>query len=99
MLRMEPLEPVVPADDNSAPAESAGELIVQNGRHAGVRRPVKAPLTLIGRAPGCDIRLNVESVHALHCALLPSPAGIVLRDLGSETGTFVNDRRVSGCLL
>ena len=66
---MESLESVVPADDSSAPVEPAGELIVQNGRQAGVRRPVRAPLTLIGRAPGCDIRLNVESVHPLHCAL------------------------------
>jgi hypothetical protein len=85
----------VPGDGDAPP----GELIVQNGRQAGARRPIVTPITLLGRAQGCDLRLNVEDVHPLHCALIPSSNGIVLRDLGSETGTFVNEQRVITCLL
>src|SRR5438477_9488337 len=97
MLRMDSIEALISGGDNPAPA--AGELIVQNGRQAGASRSLHTPLTLIGRASGCDVRLNVDSVHPLHCALLPGPAGLVLRDLDSLTGTFVNDQRVASCLL
>ncbi len=96
---MDPFDPVISGGDSPEPAPVAGGLVVQNGRQAGASRSLHAPVTLIGRAPGCDIRLNVESVHPLHCALLPSPAGLILRDLGSDSGTFVNDQRVSSCLL
>ena len=96
---MDSLDPVISGADSPAPAPLAGELVVQNGRQAGASRSLNAPLTLIGRAPGCDIRLNVESIHPLHCALLPGPSGLILRDLGSDTGTFVNDQRVTSCLL
>jgi hypothetical protein len=94
---MEANAPPPPGGDSPAPCP--GELVVQNGRHAGTRRPLSAPLTLLGQAVGCDIRLNAESVHSLHCALFQSPAGLVLRDLGSPAGTLVNDQRVASYLL
>ena len=94
---MEANAPPLPAGDGPTP--SPGELVVQNGRHAGVRRPLSAPLTLLGQADGCDIRLNAESVTPLHCAVFQGPGGLVLRDLGSAAGTFVNDRRVVSWLL
>src|SRR5438105_2351484 len=96
---MDSLDPMISGADSPAPAPLAGELVVQNGRQAGASKALNAPLTLIGRAPGCDIRLNLESIHPLHCALLPGPSGLILRDLGSDSGTFVNDQRVTSCLL
>ncbi len=95
---MEPNAP--PLSGEAAPAApAAGELVVQNGRFAGARRSLSASLNLLGRSPGCDIRLNVEGVNPLHCAILPTPGGLVLRDLDSGTGTFVNSQRVTACLL
>jgi hypothetical protein len=76
-------------EPSGASPDPLGELIVQNGRLAGTRRALAAPLTLIGRAEGCDIRLNVDGVEPLHCALVNTPQGLVLRDLGGE-GTLVN---------
>src|SRR5262249_5606784 len=49
---------------------------------------------LIGRAAGCDVRLNVEGVQPLHCILAQGPAGLVLRDLNTPDGTIVNDDSV-----
>src|SRR5438093_13544116 len=95
---MEPNAPPLPGEA-APPAPAAGELVVQNGRFAGARRPMSACLTLIGRSPGCDIRLNVEDVNPLHCVILQTPGGLVLRDLDSGSGTFVNDQRVTTCLL
>lgn len=79
----------------SAPAE----LVLQNGRPDGSRRAVTAALTLLGRAPGCDMRLNAHGVSLQHCALALVPEGLVLRDLESESGTLVNGERVTACTL
>ena len=73
--------------------QTFGELVVLNGRHAGAKRPLAGPLTLIGRASGCDIRLQMEGVAGRHCVLARTAEGLVLRDLGSKTGTIVNGDR------
>jgi chromosome segregation ATPase len=67
-----------PRPDLPAPA---GELIVQNGRLSGARRALGAALTLFGRAEGCDVRLNVEGVLPIHCAVVRTPDGFALRAL------------------
>jgi myosin protein heavy chain len=72
-----------------------GELIVQNGKQSGVRKALKPPLTLIGRASGCDVRLNIDGINALHCAIVQTPEGLVVRDLGSKKGTFINGQAIT----
>jgi pSer/pThr/pTyr-binding forkhead associated (FHA) protein len=67
-----------------------GELVGQNG----VRRPLKRPLTLLGQSAACDVRLSGQAVAPLHCAIIPDPAGPLLRDLGSASGTRVNGQPV-----
>src|SRR5258708_1361956 len=96
---MDSFDPVISGAESAVPASLGGELIVQNGRQAGARKSLNSPVTLIGRAAGCDIRLNLDSIHPLHCALLPGPGGLILRDLGSDSGTLVNEQRVSSCML
>jgi len=76
-----------------------GELIVCNGRHAGARRPLVGPLTVLGRAVGSDIRLQIEGVESRHCVLAQTPEGPALRDLQSESGTFVNGARIRSVVL
>jgi pSer/pThr/pTyr-binding forkhead associated (FHA) protein len=72
-----------------------GELVVQNGRMKGIRRPLVTPLTLIGQAQGCEVRLNVDGVQPLHCAIAHSPQGYVLRDLSTDRSAQLNGHRVS----
>jgi pSer/pThr/pTyr-binding forkhead associated (FHA) protein len=72
-----------------------GELVVQNGRSSGARLPLNDPLTLIGQASGCDIRLNVDGVEPFHCAIVLDPAGPILRDLGTANATRVNGEGVT----
>jgi len=72
-----------------------GELVVQNGRMKGVRRPLVTPLTLIGQAHGCEVRLNVDGVQPLHCAIAHGPQGYVLRDLSSDRSAQLNGNRVT----
>lgn len=49
----------------------------------------------IGRDPEGNVELDHESVSRKHAALLILPSGqILMRDLGSANGTFVNGRRL-----
>jgi pSer/pThr/pTyr-binding forkhead associated (FHA) protein len=72
-----------------------GELVVQNGRMKGARRPLVNPLTLIGQAPACEVRLSVEGVRPLHCAIIHGLDGYVVRDLSGDRAAQVNGERVS----
>lgn len=79
---------------NSGDLGKMGELVLQNGRQAGARRPLGMPTTFIGRNPGCEIRLNVDGVDPLHCILVHREDGLELRDLNSVHGSYVNGSRV-----
>jgi pSer/pThr/pTyr-binding forkhead associated (FHA) protein len=84
----------------SQPADASllaatGELVVENGRLRGTRRPLAPALTLLGCDPACEFHLNVEGVDPLHCAIVRGPAGYWLRDLGSTGGTFLNGEAIA----
>lgn len=51
-------------------------------------------LTLFGRDEDCDVRLDHKSVSKIHCVVVKTDAGLLLRDLGSTNGTRVNGQRV-----
>src|SRR5262252_4163716 len=84
----------------SSGSESGGstgtpvELVVLNGRQRGSRRPLGGPATLVGRAAGCEIRLNVEGVEPFHCVFARGPDEVTIRDLDSALATFVNGQRI-----
>lgn len=81
------------------PPAPAGELVAQNGRLAGARRLLSDPLTLIGQAAACDVRLNVDSVAPFQCAILQGPAGPVLREVAPVPLTRVNGHPVTAARL
>jgi pSer/pThr/pTyr-binding forkhead associated (FHA) protein len=91
---MEPLPLAPPEPSEDALPAAQGELVVQNGRLAGTRRALASALTLIGRDPSCEIHLNIEGVKPLHCAIVHGPAGFVLRDLDSVSGTVLNGETI-----
>jgi pSer/pThr/pTyr-binding forkhead associated (FHA) protein len=94
-----------PTDDalSDSPAEDgsphAGELVVQDGRLSGSRWSLAVPLTLIGQAESCDVRLQDDAIHPCHCVLALDAAGLHLRDLPGDGSTLVNGAPVSQCLL
>jgi pSer/pThr/pTyr-binding forkhead associated (FHA) protein len=56
-------------------------------------------VTVIGRNAECDISIPTDEVSRRHAELRPSQDGVMVEDLGSANGTFVNDRRVTRELL
>ena len=92
-----------PVSASSLPIETSpgalGELVVQNGRQKGARRALVSALTLLGSDAQCEFHLNVEGVEPLHCAIVQGSSGLLLRDLDTASGSFVNGESVRETLL
>jgi serine/threonine protein kinase len=52
------------------------------------------PTTVIGRSPECDMVIKASDVSKRHCRILLSPGQVVVEDLGSSNGTYVNGEPV-----
>ncbi len=50
---------------------------------------------LVGRHPSCDTRLPSYRVSRRHCALVEIDGAVLVRDLGSTNGTWINGQRVT----
>jgi uncharacterized RDD family membrane protein YckC len=58
--------------------------------------PLGRPRAVVGRSRSCEIRLKEDTVSRLHAAFVWRGESLVLEDLGSSNGTFVNGQRVNG---
>jgi predicted component of type VI protein secretion system len=52
--------------------------------------PLTKPEMVVGRRPGCDIRLDYENISGKHCSFRFLNGLWMIRDLGSTNGTTVN---------
>jgi hypothetical protein len=57
---------------------------------------VLADDTTLGRAPGCLIQLDDTYVSTVHARVSRSGDDVVVEDLGSTNGTYVNRAKVTG---
>src|SRR5438067_35413 len=88
------------ATSDGLPAEAAwGELVVLSGRLTGSRWPLTGAAFVLGQNAGCDWRLDDADVSPAHCMLLATPNGPMLRDLGSDGGSFVNGTAIAQTVL
>ena len=61
-------------------------------------RLVRYPLsrrTRIGRSLGCEVRIDSNSISRHHALMLVGPREIIIEDLNSTNGVYVNGRRVT----
>lgn len=72
------------------------ELIVGSGKHQGKRLTLPDTEVVIGRDEDCHVRLATNDVSRRHCALRPTAQGLMVRDLESRNGTFVNELPIRG---
>lgn len=67
---------------------------ILSGPQAGQIYPLNGGKHRIGRGPSCEIKLNSNSVSKEHAAILVTGDKLILSDLSSRNGTFVNGVRV-----
>ena len=73
----------------------APTLVALFGPKRGVRIELEGPV-LVGRSSSAELQLIDGKVSREHCRLLLEDGRVVLKDLGSQNGTFVNGERVRG---
>jgi pSer/pThr/pTyr-binding forkhead associated (FHA) protein len=65
---------------------------LRNRRVLTIRRPV----ALVGRAKGCSVRIPENDVSRRHCRIRQKDGFVVIEDLRSLNGTYVNGERITG---
>src|SRR5581483_2166924 len=74
-------------------------LIVTYGNTTRKHRPLEHDVTILGRAPGCDIGLESPEVAPVHCVIIRVREGWRLRDCSGRLGTRLNGRSAHDELL
>jgi predicted component of type VI protein secretion system len=69
-------------------------LIVNTGKHKGKKIVLPDREVIIGREETSFIRMTSGEVSRQHCSLSPTGKGLLVRDLGSQNGTIVNDVKI-----
>jgi hypothetical protein len=75
--------------------EIRASLKVLEGGQVGLEIPVDKPFITFGRRPDCDLQLASRVVSGHHCKIIKAGFAVLLRDLGSANGTFVNGQRLT----
>ena len=71
-------------------------LIIHEGAGTGSQHPVEGEL-ILGRERGtADLVIEDPGVSRRHARVLPDNGALVVEDLGSPNGTYVNGRGISG---
>jgi len=69
-------------------------LVVIYGMDLGKKFNLDQPAIIIGRSSKSDIQVDQESVSRNHSKIINTGKSIILRDLGSTNGTYVNDELI-----
>jgi diguanylate cyclase (GGDEF)-like protein len=74
-------------------------VVVIYGMDLGKKYNLDQPQLVIGRSSKCEIQVDQESVSRNHAKIINTGKSIVLRDLGSTNGTYVNDELIDEYVL
>lgn len=90
-----------PDDEEAVRALPKGSalLIVRRGADAGSRFLLDTEQTTVGRSQDADILLDDISVSRRHAVFTRTDDGVVVKDVGSLNGTYVNRQMVDEQLL
>jgi two-component system, OmpR family, response regulator len=88
---------IVGAPMSRAALESSLRVLrVLTGKSKGKKMMLPDRQIKFGKGKSCDIRHGSKSVGEEHCLLTPAGKGILVKDLGSGSPTFIDGERVTG---
>ncbi|GAB3728255.1 hypothetical protein GCM10028862_05580 [Luteimonas pelagia] len=92
--------PAMPDPANDDPGATAVHPVVPRyvlrgigDRAFGRSWPLIGPV-VVGRADDCTLRLDLPGLSRRHAKLTPNDQGVLVEDLGSTNGSFINGKRV-----
>src|SRR5206468_3127612 len=83
-------------DDARAPIVrqlGRGRLLIVKGPDRGETIAIGEAAITLGSGSGCDVLLSDPTVSRRHMGVEPGSDGVVLRDLGSTNGSYVQGSR------
>jgi serine/threonine protein kinase len=85
----------VEISSRKVPATTPSRLhVVLKVEATGKKVRLHKPITLVGRAPECAVLIRASDVSKHHCQILLDVDKVVVEDLQSANGTFVNGKQV-----
>lgn len=72
------------------------QLLVVRGRSASEALNLADGVTTLGRSDECQLRIKSSQVSRRHCEFFEKKGLLIVKDLGSANGTFVNEKKVAG---
>lgn len=95
---VDPMQDLPGASDNATirlgDVSGHGVLVVRSGEMTGSRFTLTKDLTQIGRHSDSDILFDDITVSRRHAEIVKTSSSLIIRDLGSLNGTYVNQSRV-----
>ncbi len=70
------------------------KLKVLTGSHEGTEIPIGSEKFLIGRSESCQLRPKSDSISRKHCILVIRDGRVLIQDLKSRNGTYVNEKKL-----
>jgi len=70
-------------------------LKILQGSNTGKEVKIPTPKCMIGRGEDCHLRPQSDAISRHHCVVVTSENEVIVRDLKSRNGTFVNEEQVS----
>jgi pSer/pThr/pTyr-binding forkhead associated (FHA) protein len=70
-------------------------LKVLQGSKTGKEIKLPTPQCLVGRSEECHLRPQTDAISRRHCLIMTTENEVVVRDLKSRNGTFVNGEKVA----
>jgi two-component system cell cycle response regulator len=81
------------------PAGRDACLVLIYGLELGRKYGLEQPTVILGRSSKADVHVDQESVSRNHAKIINTGKSMILRDLGSTNGTYVNDQPVDEYVL
>ena len=80
----------------AALASSLRVLRILSGQLKGKKMMLPDREITLGSDRSCALKQYGEGIAPKHCTLKPTPLGILVKDLDTESGTFIDDERITG---
>ncbi|HTA88137.1 MAG TPA: FHA domain-containing protein, partial [Polyangiaceae bacterium] len=88
--------PAPTQDDPVSEQRIVGDPVGVKLRYRQCLITLRAGKLYLGRSPECELAISDPAVSRRHARLWVSPAQIVIEDLGSQNGVYVNGTRIQG---
>src|SRR3954452_12953990 len=72
------------------------QLVVLRGRSATTALKLGDGVTTAGRHDDCQLRIKSSEVSRRHCQFFEKNGLLLVKDMGSSNGTFLNGKRIEG---